>query len=230
MKKIVLLWSFLLVCFYGQAQDVGSVDPLNDINAIKRDTSFIYAEATMIDAVEAQSGARAVLELKLYDWLRSKYPSENVDSLVAQSKGKWRDLLTRRGKYNRVFVFVNKQKVLPEVVLPDPMEEVQIPIEEELTADEEVLTGILRFSGIEPYIKDLKNQERLLSYGKYATLPDNVSCYLFIYDRDGAVVSVLRQGEDGSYFNLREKRDDHVRNYKNCGAIWFQFKEGLNVE
>lgn len=71
MKKTVLLWTCLLASVSVHAQSPDGVDPQNDINAIKRDTSYIYAETTMKDAVEAQSGARALLELKLYDWLRS---------------------------------------------------------------------------------------------------------------------------------------------------------------
>ena len=108
MKKKSLFWICLMVSTSNLAQSIESVDTLNDINTIKRDTSFIYAEATRKDAIEAQSDARSILELKLYDWLHSKHPNENVELLVSQSKDGWHDLLTRRGKYNRVFVFVNK--------------------------------------------------------------------------------------------------------------------------
>lgn len=113
MKKTVLLWICLLACTTSLAQGIDGVDPLNDINVIKRDTSYIYAEATMKDAVEAKSGARAVLELKIYDWLRNCYPEKNADSLVNQSKSHWCDLLTSRGNYNRVLAFVSKQVIIP---------------------------------------------------------------------------------------------------------------------
>lgn len=125
MKRIVLLWTCLLACVSLQAQGVEGVDTLNDINAIKRDTSFIYAEATRRDAIEAQSDARAILELKLYDWLRNKHPEENAELLVIQSKERWCDLLTRRGNYNRALAFVSKQDVVPvlkleEMIIEDP--------------------------------------------------------------------------------------------------------------
>lgn len=238
MKKMFLLWTCLLACVSGQAQGIDGVDPLNDINAIKRDTSYIYAESTMKDAIEAQSGARAVLELKLYDWLRNKHPQLNADSLVNLSKGNWLDLVTRRGQYNRVFVYVDKRLFVP-VVEPEPEEEPDSVVDDpvsimedflklELTEDEETMAGIYRFSNIEPYIKGLKESERLKAYGKYASLPEDDSCYLFVYNRDGDVVAVLRQTEDGNHFNLREKKDDNVRNYKNCGAIWFQLKKKQN--
>ena len=226
MKKIVLLLTYLFASVPGQAQGAESVDSLNDINVIKRDTSYIYAEATMKDAIEAQSSARGILELKLYEWLRNKYPGLNADSLVNLSKESWHDLVTRRGKYKRVFVFVSKDRVLPVVEEPESVkEELSVP---ELTADEERMADIYDFTSIEPYINGLKYGGRLKAYGKYASLPEETPCYLFVCNGDGEVVAVLRQAEDGSYFNLREKKDDNVRNYKNCGAIWFQLKEKQN--
>ena len=239
MKKTFLLCSYLLVSVLSQAQGNDGVDPLNDINAIKRDTSYIYAEATMNNAVEAQSGARAILELKIYDWLRSKHPDLNADSLVSNSKDKWFDLVTRRGNYNRVFVYVNKSIFFPVMDEPAPEDEPEPVVDDldaiiddflklELTDDEETMASIYRFSNIEPYIKGLKEDQRLKAYGKYASLPEDDLCYLFVYNRDGDVVAVLRQTEDGSHFNLREKKDDNVRNYKSCGAIWFQLKEKQN--
>ena len=236
MKKKVLLCICLLASTYSQAQSVDGVDPLNDINAIKRDASYIYAEATMMDAVEAQSGAHALLELKLYDWLRSQHPEVNSDSLVSDSKGHWFDLVTRRGKYNRVFSYVDKRKVLPVVEEPVPVVDDSEPVVDdpvsimddflrlELTDDEETMAGIYRFANIEPYIKGLMEEQRVKAYGKYASLPEDAPCYLFVYNKDGDVVAVLRQTEDGNHFNLREKRDDNVRYYKNCGALWFQIK------
>ncbi len=238
MKKTVLSCIGLLASVLCQAQGIDGVDPLNDINAIKRDTSYIYAEATMKDAVEAQSGARAILELKIYDWLRNKYPEVNSDSLVLNSKDKWFDLVTRRGEYNRAFVYVDKRGVLPVVEKPDPVESESVAddpvtimedfLRLELTDDEETMAGVYDFGSIEPYIKGLKENQRLKAYGKYASLPEEALCYLFVYNRDGDVVAVLRQAEEGSYFNLREKKDDNVRNYKNCGAIWFQLKKKQN--
>jgi len=232
MKKIVLLWACTLTSVMVQAQEAEHVDSLNDINAIKRDTSFIYAESTMRDALEAQSGAQAILELKLYDWLRSSHPDENAEVLVTNSKDKWFPLLTKRGRYNRVFVYVSKRDVLPVVEIPAPVEteepvqpvpvldEVLVP---ELTSDEESMAAIFNFDDIEPYIKGLKNEGRLHAYGKYASLPEDDPCYMFVYDKEGSIVAVLRQLEGGKHYNLRTLKEDNVRNYKNCGAIWLQF-------
>ena len=228
MKKTVLLWTYLFTSVLGYAQDTNGVDSLNDINAIKSDTSYIYAEATMKDAIEAQSGAKAILELKIYDWLRNKHPELNSDSLVLNTKDKWFDLVTSRGKYKRAFVYVDKREFFPVIKGPEPDENdlktiIDDFMKRKLSEDEETMADIRNFNSIEPYVKGLINDGKIKAYGKYASLPEN-SCYLFVYDRCGSVVAVLRQTEDGSHFNIREKRDDNVKNYKNCGAIWFQLK------
>lgn len=363
MRKI-LLSTCLLVIASMQKQAKESVDSLNDINAIKRDTSFIYAEATMMDVVEAQSGAHAILELKLYEWLRNKYPKENSELLVTNSKKKWHDLVTRRGKYNRMFVYVHKQDVMPDVKLekletgtlnnnqekvlfikrmykdffensffneeklsdilqyltsdiaerlhdecpydgcegekryvleffvngnryyvsPDygyrvvtrsikyvkddwfeitnTWDMIETPVKIRLkvqdtdaglrvvdisddwpgkndaqtqgdntiedwefliTPEEKKMISMVSFYEIEPYIKQLKADERVNRYGKYSTMPENDLCHLFIYNRDGDIVTVLLKTPQNTY-NLKTREKDVISNYKNCGAIWFTLR------
>jgi hypothetical protein len=231
MKKTFLLWVYLFISAPGQAQSINGVDSLNNINAIKRDTSYIYAEATMKDAIEAQSCAKAILEMKINDWLRDEHPKLNSDSLASNSRDKWFEIVTRRGKYKRAFVYVDKRilfSVAEEPKPEDPVSMKEDSLRLELTDDEKIMVGINRFSNIEPYIKGLTEEQRIKAYGKYASHPEEGSCYLFVYNSDGDVVAVLRQAEDGSHFNLREKKDDNVRNYKKCGAFWFQLKERQN--
>jgi len=229
MKKIVLLLTCILACTYVQAQGKERDDSQDDINAIKRDTSFIYAESTMRDALEALSGAKAILELKLYDWLRYNYPDENAEMRVSDSKNKWITRVTNRGIYNRVFVYINKRDVISDTEQTDSIEEVADFVMKDittpaLTSDEETMAAIFNFSEIEPYVKSLKSERRIHAYGKYASLPVEDPCYMFVYNKEGSVIAVLRQSEDGKQINLRTLKDDNVRNYKNCGAIWLQFK------
>ena len=235
-KKYLIIWICLLFAMSVQAQDFADFDSLADINVIKRDTSYIYAESTRLDAVEALSDARIILEIKLQDWLRYKHIKEDASSLISNSKERWLSLLTKRGKYKRVFVYVSKRDVLPmpetlEAVTLDAVslseEPVVVPEDVrtfELTNEEEEMAAITGFADIEPYVKGLKNEGKLRAYGKYASLPEDDACHIFIYDRDGDVVAVIRQTADGHQYNLRTKNDDNVRNYKNCGAIWLQLK------
>ena len=222
-KKKLLLWASLMSSLSVQAQGIERIDTLDDINAIKRDTSFIYAESTMKDVLEAQTGAQALLQLKIIEWLRFNHPELDSESLVTNSKEKWFSLLTKRGAYNRLFVYVNKRDIVPIKEEPEPVfeEEQILP----LTPEEETMAvSIVRFENIEPYVKGLKADGQLKAYGKYASLPQDESCYMFVYNREGNIEAVLRQTEDGKHFNLRTMKEDNVHNYKNCGAIWLQFK------
>jgi hypothetical protein len=222
-KKKLLLWASLISSLSVQAQGIERIDTLDDINAIKRDTSFIYAESTMKDVLEAHTGAQALLQLKIIEWLRFNHPELDSESLVTNSKEKWFSLLTKRGAYNRLFVYVNKRDIVPIKEEPEPVfeEEQILP----LTPEEETMAvSIVRFENIEPYVKNLKADGQLKAYGKYASLPQDESCYMFVYNREGNIEAVLRQTEDGKHFNLRTMKEDNVHNYKNCGAIWLQFK------
>lgn len=230
MKRFMLFIGCWLACSVSFAQGSDTDDSAGNINAIKRDPKYIYAEYTMRDPVEAQSGARAVLEQKVTDWIRSNYPEENLESCMEKVRDNWVDLYSKRGNYSRVLVYVKKGAIIPEAEQPEEepepvVEDVEDVLEPVLlTQDEGNMVAIVFFVDIEPYVKDLKNEGRVRAYGKYASLPKDEPCYLFVYDREGSVVAVLRQSEDGQYFNLRTMTDDNVRNYKNCGAIWLQLK------
>ena len=51
-----------------------------------------------------------------------------------------------------------------------------------LTPEEDKMVTLISFYEIEPYIKGLKADERINGYGKYSTMPENGSIYLFIYN------------------------------------------------
>lgn len=364
MKKKIVLWACLLCCASSQAQSVERVDELNDdINAIKRDTSFIYAESTMRDALEAQSGAQAILELKLQDWLRGKRLNENPAILISNSKDRWITLLGQRGNYTRIFVYVSKWDLLPDLKpevkenedtyttqdkiafikkmykdffenssfdienlselrkylsldvamrinmecpydgcddddsryvveflkdgsltyeRPDPgnrvvtrsikplkcdwfevtniwdviEEPIKIGLKVQNTKDglrvvdfstdedkkteglstvdntiedwellispeEQKMLSIVNFNEIEPYIKKLKAEDKIYEYGKYSTMPKDATIHLFIYNKDGEIVTVLMKTSENTY-NLKTREKDVISNYKGCGAIWFR--------
>lgn len=236
---IILLCVVGLLEGYAQSQDVAK-----QISNIKRDTSYIYAEATMKDLEEAFVGAKAILEMKVSDWIRSQKSNEGVDVCIAKAKDHCFEVQTRRGDYYRAFVYVKKSDIIPvsdksEVVVfqvasqesetpshNDAISE-EAPVEAKpvisLTSDEQQMKSITSFYEVEPYIKGLKSKDKLKAYGKYATMPANEDCHLFVYDKQGNISALLRKSGDNQY-NLNTLKEDNVKNYKNCGAIWFQMK------
>ena len=239
-KHLIIMFCVMgLLEGYAQSQDVAK-----QISNIKRDTTYLYAEATMKDLDEAFVGAKAILEMKVGDWIRGQKANEGVEVCIAKAKDHCFEVQTRRGDYYRAFVYVKKSDIMPvtdknEVVVfqvaPQEAEKSsandaiseEAPVESKpgiiLTSDEQQMKSITSFYDVEPYIKDLKGKNRLIAYGKYATLPADEDCHLFVYDKQGNISALLRKTGDIQY-NLNTLKEDNVKNYKNCGAIWFQLK------
>lgn len=247
MKQLLICISFIVFHFtFSIAQTATDVG--KEINKVKRDTMYIYAEATMKDLSEAYNGARAILEMKVGDWVRDQHPNEGIEVCIVKAKEHLVQLETRRGDFYRAFVYVRKSDIMPvadksEVTVfevspvtqpnkikPEPAiiveEEVPAAPKEqvlELTSDEKQMRQVRNFYEVEPYIKGLKSKNMLKAYGKYATMPENEDCHLFVYDKQGNISALLRKS-GGSQYNLNTLKEDNVENYKNCGAIWFQLK------
>ena len=242
MKRLHLI---LLLCAVGFVEThAQSQEMAKKISAIKRDTTYLYAEATMKDLNEAFVGAKAILEMKVSDWIRSQKANEGVEVCIAKAKDHCFEVQTRRGDYYRAFVYVKKSDIMPVadksevVVFQVASQDTEKPLANEaiseeapvetkpaitLTPDEHQMTSITRFYDIEPYIKDLKGKDRLIAYGKYATMPTNEDCHIFVYDQQGNISALLRKN-GSSQINLNTLKEDNIKNYKNCGAIWFQLK------
>lgn len=226
-----------------------AADVAKNINKVKRDTMYIYAEATMKDLSEAYNGARAILEMKVGDWVRNQHPTEGIELCIVKAKEHFVQLETRRGDYYRAFVYVRKNDIMPvtdrsevtvfevaPVVQPNqpeaspaiivsedaPVEVAPAPVLE-LTSEEKQMKLVRSFYDVEPYIKGMKSKGRLKNYGKYATMPADEDCHLFVYDKQGNISALLRKNGTTQY-NLNTLKEDNVKNYKNCGAIWFQLK------
>lgn len=240
-KKIIILLlasAFFITIGFAQTSNAAKL-----ILKIKQNTNCLYAEATMKDKEEALNAAKAILEIKVSDWIRSQ-GADNVEVCIAKAKDQCFEIQTMRGNYHRAFVYVNKMDILPvtdkkEVVvfqvdnasaIPSNessamvvSEDAPIPQTAMLTTEEENMKGITKFYDIQPYIESLKESRRLDTYGKYSTMPENGNCHIFVYDKQGKIVAVLRKTSDYT-LNLHTLKSDNIKNYKNCGAIWFRLK------
>lgn len=247
MKKILLtlFLTFSLVGF-SNAQTAAEVN--KSINKVKRDTMYIYAESTTKDLNEAYTNARAILEMQVGEWVQKRHPSEGIELCIVKAKEHFMQLDTRRGELYRAFVYVKKSDIMPvadksevtvfevapvtqtDKIKPAPAiiveeETPAAPKEQvlELTSDEKQMRQVRNFREVELYIKGLKSKNKIKAYGKYATMPAEEDCHLFVYDKQGNVPALLRKSGSTQY-NLNTLKEDNVQNYKNCGAIWFQLK------
>ena len=191
-----------------------------NINALKRDTAFIYAEVTMNNLNEAKKGAYALFDIKIAEWAKIKYAESCLGECIEKARRCRHEMETQRGRdYYRVFVYVNKKDIVVECSQETVLKDYRYVLNEE---ELEMIT-IDIFYKVEPYIKKLRNSEKLEGYGKYKTMPKDEPCYLFIYNKEGDIVAVLKKSNDNT-INLKTREQDIINNYKNCGAIWFQLK------
>ena len=247
MRKLLLtilsVFSFVTISNAQTATEV-----TKSINKVKRDTLYIYAESTNKDLKEAYNNARTILEMQVGEWVRKQHPSENIEVCIVKAKENFMQLDTRRGELYRAFVYVKKSDIMavsdksevkvieiapttqsnqvkaePAIIISEEsVAKIDTPVIE-LTSEEQQMKQVRSFYDVEPYIKGLKSNNRLRAYGKYATMPSNEDCHLFVYDKQGNISAMLRKSGT-TQFNLNTLKEDNIKNYKNCGAIWFQLK------
>lgn len=80
------------------------------------------------------------------------------------------------------------------------------------------------FFELKEIMQPLKEKGDILDYGKYATAKNPEQCYLIVYDPAGNIKAILDKGEEVRK-NLNTDKEDSIKNYRGCGAIWFTIKE-----
>lgn len=93
----------------------------------------------------------------------------------------------------------------------------------ELNDEEKAFAAVKRFDSVKPIVDKLRQEGKLIDYGKYKDMPSEGLCYLFVYDKSGTVEAVLKR--DSTMLNLSTRQADDIDNYKGCGAIWLRMKE-----
>ena len=238
----ILYLMVFTVALYAQSGD----GTAKAITKIKLDSNYLYAEATMRDSKQASEVAASILEAKVEEWASNQYPNDKTEMYVAKMKEHGQQLQTRRGDFYRAFVYVKKNDLVPSNTniksnetapsaahcdelfsnLLSKEKENDLPISSTmtLTNEEQRMITIQQFYDIEPYVKELESSGKIISYGKYTTMPENAPCHLFIYNKDGDIVAILRK-QNGEQLNICTLQKDEIKNYKNCGAIWIQLRD-----
>ncbi len=80
------------------------------------------------------------------------------------------------------------------------------------------------FFELKQIMEPLKQKGDILDYGKYATAKQPEECYLIVYDPAGNIKALLGKGEEARQ-NLKTSKEDSVKNYHGCGAIWFTLRD-----
>ena len=119
MKKAL---SIILMCCI--CQMVFAVNKrLDEINAIKKNPDYLYAESTMKSANEALKVARNLLREEIMRWTAEEL-GEPMDSVSAHRLSREGDIMMmNRADLKRVFVYLKKEMVSPTYKPEMPVEE-----------------------------------------------------------------------------------------------------------
>lgn len=218
-------------------------DRAEQINAVKKNSSYLYGEATMSTQEEAMMVAYERLQGEVISWAQN-------DSIKIKDISPISDTITtRRAEMYRVFAYVEKSKLKHIVdsisshdsscqTKKDSMlmtDSVRMIIDKQFFGKEGKMKqrtndALLRikkaknFFELKTIMQPLKEKGDIIDYGKYATATHPETCYLIVYDPAGNICALLGKGEDVRQ-NLKTGKPDSVHNYRGCGAIWFTLRE-----
>lgn len=231
MKKSICILLSLVVVMGASAGD----GRLEKINSIKKNSGYLYGEATVSTQEQATTLAYEELQREVYAWLQN-------DSLSVKDINRMADtIMVRIVNVYRVFAYVEKSKLKPGSTLdstPDSTlftDSVRQVIQKRFFGKEGKMKqrqndALLRlkkaknFFELKEIMQPLKEKGDIIDYGKYATAEHPELCYLIVYDPAGNICALLGKGKEVRQ-NLKTGKDDSINNYRGCGAIWFTLRE-----
>lgn len=218
-------------------------DRAEKINAIKKDSCYVYGEATMATQEEAMLVAYERLQDEVNSW--AQMDSIKIMDFIHLSD----TIITRRAEMYRVFAYVEKPKLkhivdsisahnASHIAKKDSMlmtDSVRMIIDKRFFGKEGKMKqrtndALLRikkaknFFELKAIMQPLKEKGDIIDYGKYVTATHPETCYLIVYDPAGNICALLGKGKDVRQ-NLKTGKDDSIQNYRGCGAIWFTIRE-----
>lgn len=235
MKKLLLL--FLFISLYtvqsATAQSLSADETLKEVNKVKLDGSYIWAEGTSRkNEKDALANALAVLNYEVQIWVKSQ-GTKDMAGIVMPTNDQCMKIQTKRGSLYRTFVYVEKNSIMPYyknekiVVVESPMGESKEETKEETLISsyepiyepslfEKEMLEIRKSSDMGAFIK----KHGITRHGKYKERPQEGIYYLFVYNQKGEVPVCLKY-TDGVLINVATGKEDTFDNYKGCGAHWF---------
>lgn len=205
-----------------------------EINKIKKNSQYIYAEATAATEQEAKDLAEEILYQEINEWTATqKKLRQSSDFLISDRKELWSTVSLPRGNMYRSFIYVKKSNIQPA----DNAEIISNANHDTLISSIEQMKGqsastypetVTKIAACQEYaemvnvIKDMEAQGKIEHYARYASLTKPENYYLAIYDKKGKVKAVLSPGNERT--NVVTGQADAVNNYAGCGAIGFIVK------
>lgn len=223
--NIRFLLTVLISCLPVAAIFADQTDEVKkQINKIKKNTQYIYAESTAPTEADAQNYAEEKLYDEINKWVATQKKMKNSPNLVVNNKKSlWTTLSMPRGtNMFRSFIYVKKSDIIPTdnaTIISNENLTVEKTLAPVLPEAVNAIAACTEYADMAAKIKELKAEGKIKSYARYASLNKPEDYYLAIYNRDGKVVAVLTPGTERR--NVKTNKPDSVKNYGGCGAIGF---------
>lgn len=210
-----------------------NTETLHEINKIKLDGSYVWAEGTSRKSEkEAMDNAQAVLEFEIQNWIKT-LEEKDVAGVVMPTNDQCLKIQTQRAKLYRSFVYVPKNLILPyykneKLVVVENMSPASLKTEAETVEEnqevkvyeptpfEKEMMAVKTGNAIAPFFKN----KGIIRHGKFKNRPQDGIYYVFLYEKDGNIRAYLKSVYN-AVTNIVTGEPDNYSNYKDSFARWF---------
>lgn len=227
---IFLILPFLTITVYPTSTD----NRRSQINGIKKDSTYLYADITLPTQEKATSQAYEQLQREVIGWVAKQLGNNSYPVSAIEINRMTNTIITRRADMYRVFAYASKTDILAAFYPNSKRVITSAGSDKPVVGDDNFLErrgGVIEqikkaryFFELKEIMEPLKKQGDILDYGKYASAKKPEECYLIIYDPAGNIRALLGTGKQ-SRWNIKTNKDDNLANYRGCGAIWFRLNE-----
>lgn len=208
-----------------------------EINAIKKNSDYIYAEATMADQQAAIDLAKEILYQNVNEWVAKQKKFAGASNVITVNTNySVEDMTLPRGNWFRAFMYVKKTDIIPagnvavmKVVQKEPEAVEAAPVEP--AAKQESPEDIIKKQLLEcentgqmsTLLKNLKAEGKIADFQKLNTITSPEEYVIAIFSKEGVIRAILSEGAERT--NVKTGQPDQISNYKGNGAIGIKIKK-----
>lgn len=208
-----------------------------EINAIKKNSDYIYAEATMADQQAAIDLAKEILYQNVNEWVAKQKKFAGASNVITVNTNySVEDMTLPRGNWFRAFMYVKKSDIIPagnvavmKVARTEPDAEKAAPVEPAVKQEspEDIIKKQLleceNTGQMSTLLKNLKAEGKIADFQKLNTITSPEEYVIVIFSKEGVIRAILSEGAERT--NVKTGQPDQISNYKGNGAIGIKIKK-----
>lgn len=205
-----------------------------EINAIKKNSDYIYAEATMADQQAAIDLAKEILYQNVNEWVAKQKKFAGASNVITVNTNySVEDMTLPRGNWFRAFMYVKKSDIIPagnvavmKVVQKEPEAAEAAPAAKAESPEDIIKSQLLECQNtgqMSTLLKNLKAEGKIADFQKLNTITSPEEYVIAIFSKEGVIRAILSEGAERT--NLKTGQPDQISNYKGNGAIGIKIKK-----